>query len=151
MKTYPIGLIVEEIALGSVLRKLHKIPGIARIDFIMGHGGNGAGRQRLEKVAKVANAARKAKQAKQAKPAKKAKRIKRTEKGVGPAKMLSILSGGPIPVPNAVAVLGDIGITPKAVHGLFYRMKEDGLVVRKDDRFELTAKGLKAAEGAQHG
>ena len=50
-KTFPIKLEVEEIALGVVLRKLSDMPGIARIDLDLGHGGEGAGKKRLEQAA----------------------------------------------------------------------------------------------------
>jgi Mn-dependent DtxR family transcriptional regulator len=38
-KTFPIRLEVEEIALGSVLRRLNEMAGIAKIDLDLGHGG----------------------------------------------------------------------------------------------------------------
>jgi hypothetical protein len=50
-KEFPIRLMVEEIALGTVLRKLHDMPGVVRLDLDFGHGGQGAGRQKLEKAA----------------------------------------------------------------------------------------------------
>jgi Mn-dependent DtxR family transcriptional regulator len=46
-KTFPIHLEVEEIALGTVLRKLNDMPGIAKIDLNLGHGGQGAGKEKL--------------------------------------------------------------------------------------------------------
>lgn len=50
-KTFPIHLEVEEIALGTVLRKLNDMPGIAKIDLNLGHGGQGTGKQKLQQVA----------------------------------------------------------------------------------------------------
>jgi hypothetical protein len=50
-KTFPIRLEVEEIALGSVLRRLHDMPGIAKLDLDLGHGGNGKGREQLQSAA----------------------------------------------------------------------------------------------------
>lgn len=50
-KTFPIHLEVEEIALGTVLRKLNEMPGIAKIDLNLGHGGQGAGKKQLEHAA----------------------------------------------------------------------------------------------------
>jgi hypothetical protein len=52
---FPIKLEVEEIALGSVLRKLHDMPGIAKLDLDLGHGGQGAGKQKLQEAAKEQN------------------------------------------------------------------------------------------------
>jgi DNA-binding PadR family transcriptional regulator len=46
-KTFPIMLEVEELLLGPVLRKLHEMPGIAKLHLDLGHGGQGAGRKRL--------------------------------------------------------------------------------------------------------
>jgi hypothetical protein len=50
-KTFPIRLEVEEIALGTVLRKLNEMPGIAKLDLDLGHGGEGAGKEKLVKQA----------------------------------------------------------------------------------------------------
>ena len=50
-KTFPIKLEVEEIALGTVLRKLHDMPGIVDLHLDLGHGGQGAGRKQLEEAA----------------------------------------------------------------------------------------------------
>ena len=47
-KTFPIRLDVEEIALGTVLRKLNEMPGIANLHLDLGHGGQGPGRKQLE-------------------------------------------------------------------------------------------------------
>jgi DNA-binding PadR family transcriptional regulator len=46
-KTFGIHLEIEEIALGTVLRKLNEMPGIAKIDLNLGHGGQGAGKEKL--------------------------------------------------------------------------------------------------------
>ena len=50
-KTFPIRLEVEEIALGTVLRKLNDMPGIAKLDLDLGHGGEGAGKRQLAEAA----------------------------------------------------------------------------------------------------
>jgi len=50
-KTFPIRLEVEEIALGTVLRKLNDMPGIARLHLDLERGGEGAGRKQLEQKA----------------------------------------------------------------------------------------------------
>jgi predicted Rossmann fold nucleotide-binding protein DprA/Smf involved in DNA uptake len=50
-KTFPIRLEVEEIALGTVLRKLNEMPGIAKLDLDLGKGGEGPGRKNLEAAA----------------------------------------------------------------------------------------------------
>lgn len=50
-KTFPIRLDVEEIALGTVLRKLNEMPGIVNLHLDLGHGGQGAGRKQLEQHA----------------------------------------------------------------------------------------------------
>jgi hypothetical protein len=59
-KTFPISLEVEEIALGTVLRKLHDMPGIVKLDLNLGHGGRGAGRKQLENHAAQKNGGRRA-------------------------------------------------------------------------------------------
>ena len=50
-KTFVIRLEVEEIALGSVLRKLNETAGIAKLDLDLGHGGQGPGKEKLEAAA----------------------------------------------------------------------------------------------------
>ena len=50
-KTFPIRLEVEEIALGPVLRRLNEMPGIVKLDLMLGRGGEGAGRKQLENAA----------------------------------------------------------------------------------------------------
>ncbi|MGY3615630.1 hypothetical protein [Bradyrhizobium sp. USDA 10063] len=52
-KTFPIRLEVEEIALGTVLRKLHDMPGIVDLHLDLGHGGQGAGRKQLDQHAQA--------------------------------------------------------------------------------------------------
>ena len=54
-KTFPLRLEVEEIALGTVLRKLNDMPGIVKLDLDLGHGGQGAGRKQLEAAARTSN------------------------------------------------------------------------------------------------
>jgi DNA-binding PadR family transcriptional regulator len=51
-KTFPVHLEIEEIALGTVLRKLNEMPGIAELKLDLGQGGMGAGRKQLEDAAK---------------------------------------------------------------------------------------------------
>jgi DNA-binding IscR family transcriptional regulator len=50
-KTFNIGLEVEELALGAVLRKLNEMPGIAKLHLDLERGGEGAGRKQLEQHA----------------------------------------------------------------------------------------------------
>jgi Mn-dependent DtxR family transcriptional regulator len=50
-KTFPIRLEVEEVALGTVLRKLNEMPGIAKLHLDLERGGEGSGRKELEQVA----------------------------------------------------------------------------------------------------
>jgi Mn-dependent DtxR family transcriptional regulator len=50
-KPFPILINVEEIALGTVLRKLHEMPGVVSVDLQLGHGGEGAGKKQLEQHA----------------------------------------------------------------------------------------------------
>ncbi len=47
-KTFPIKIEVEEIALGTVLRRLNEMPGIAKLHLDLGHGGHGPGKKELE-------------------------------------------------------------------------------------------------------
>ena len=50
-KEFPIRILVEEIALGTVLRKLHDMPGVVKLDLDFGPGGQGPGRAKLEQAA----------------------------------------------------------------------------------------------------
>jgi hypothetical protein len=54
-KTFSVRLEIEEVALGTVLRKLHDMPGIAKLDLDFGEGGKGAGREKLQQQAAVLN------------------------------------------------------------------------------------------------
>ena len=54
-KTFPVKLEVEEIALGTVLRKLHEMPGVVKLDLDFGEGGKGAGREKLQQAAATLN------------------------------------------------------------------------------------------------
>ena len=54
-KTFSVKLEIEEIALGTVLRKLHDMPGIARLDLDFGEGGKGAGKEKLQQAAAALN------------------------------------------------------------------------------------------------
>lgn len=54
-KTFPVKLEVEEIALGTVLRKLHEMPGVVRLDLNFGEGGKGAGKEKLQQAAAALN------------------------------------------------------------------------------------------------
>ena len=54
-KTFAVKLEIEEIALGTVLRKLHDMPGIAKLDLDFGHGGQGAGKEKLQQAAAAMN------------------------------------------------------------------------------------------------
>jgi DNA-binding PadR family transcriptional regulator len=50
-KTFPIRLTVEEVALGTVLRKLNEMPGIVTLDLDLGKGGEGPGKDKLTQEA----------------------------------------------------------------------------------------------------
>jgi hypothetical protein len=50
-KTIPFHIEVEEIAVGAFMRKLHEMPGIVKMDCLLGHGGEGPGRKQLEAAA----------------------------------------------------------------------------------------------------
>ena len=50
-KTFSVRLEIEEVALGTVLRKLHDMPGVAKLDLDFGEGGKGAGREKLQQAA----------------------------------------------------------------------------------------------------
>ncbi|TYL87458.1 hypothetical protein [Bradyrhizobium cytisi] len=50
-KPFPVLVHIEEIALGTVLRKLHETPGVISVDLQFGLGGQGAGKQQLQQAA----------------------------------------------------------------------------------------------------
>lgn len=53
-KLIPLLLNVEEIAFGTVLLKIHDMPGVTDYTIPLGAGGEGAGRKRLEQAARAA-------------------------------------------------------------------------------------------------
>jgi hypothetical protein len=132
-KTFPINLTVEEIALGTVLRKLHSMPGIVKLDFNLGHGGDGPGREKLEKAAKAKHAAKKKKP--RGKPAGK---ISPSTKAV-----LATLAASTGPVTRQ-AVIETLAphFNPKAVYNAIWRCENLTHWVKKvGDGFEITNKG----------
>jgi DNA-binding PadR family transcriptional regulator len=52
-KPFPVLVHIEEIALGTVLRKLHEMPGVSGVDLQLGQGGQGAGKQQLQHAAQA--------------------------------------------------------------------------------------------------
>jgi hypothetical protein len=102
-RTFPIKLQVEEIALGTVLRKLNEMPGIAKLDLDLGHGGEGAGRKPLEKHATEA----------------------RVHNGSREPLAIKILMQGPKHIGEISAALG--GAKSRA-YGLMSTMRKKGLV-----------------------
>lgn len=57
-RTFPVILEVEDIALASVLRKLHDMPGIAKLGLDLGPkpGGEGPGKEQLAKAVQIKHA-----------------------------------------------------------------------------------------------
>lgn len=54
-KEFPIRILVEEIALGAVLRKLNDMPGVVKLDLDFGEGGRGPGKEKLQQAAAELN------------------------------------------------------------------------------------------------
>jgi hypothetical protein len=80
-KLFPIMIEVEEIALGTVLRKLNEMPGIAKLHLDLGKGGEGNGKKPLEHAAAA-----------------------RGEKNS--QKLAGLLAGGPMHIKEITAALG---------------------------------------------
>ena len=101
MPTFPIHLEVEEIALGTVLRKLNAMPGIAKIDLNLGHGGQGAGKKQLQQAAAKARGA-----------------------GTSEQKVVQLLMSGPKHIGEISAAVG--GAKSRA-YGAVHQLKKKGL------------------------
>jgi hypothetical protein len=99
-KTFPISLEVEEIALGSVLRRLNEMPGIAKLNLNLGKGGEGAGKEKLAKVA--------------------ARQGESAEQGV-----LRLLMNGPMHISEIATQLGG---TKARAYGATHQLRKKGLV-----------------------
>lgn len=101
-KPYEIKMRVEEIALGSVLRKLHGMPGVIGVDLDLGFGGDGAGAADLAAAAAV-------------------------KSGTQQDRVLRVLAAeGPL----YRKVIGQkIGAASSSVNSLLHKMKVDGLII----------------------
>jgi hypothetical protein len=118
-KTFPIRLDVEEIALGTVLRKLNEMPGIVNLHLDLGHGGQGSGRKQLEQHAAVAH----------------------VQNGSREPLAIKMLMQGPKHIREISAVLG--GAKSRA-YGLTNTMSKKGLVERGEGAgmWQLTKKAM---------
>jgi hypothetical protein len=103
-KTFPIKLDVEEIALGTVLRKLSDMPGIIGLHLDLGHGGQGPGRKQLEQHAAAARNGNKGASAQQ--------------------EVVKFLMDGPKRISEISAMLG--GAKPRA-YGAITQLRKQGL------------------------
>jgi hypothetical protein len=103
-KTFPILIEVEEIALGSVLRKLHDMPGIAKLNLQLDHGGQGAGRRQLDEAAAT----------------------KRLKNGGSQKAVLDFLTNGPKHIDEISAIVG--GKKSRA-YGVMNQLRKQGLTV----------------------
>jgi predicted transcriptional regulator len=101
-KTFPILLEVEEIALGPVLRRLHDMPGIAKLHLDLGHGGEGAGKKKLEHAA--AN--------------------QRNGNGHGQQAAIKLLLSGPKHIREIMAAVGG---NKSRAYGLMTQLRKQGL------------------------
>ena len=117
--TFPIMIEVEEIALGSVLRKLNCIPGIATLNLDLGRGGEGAGRKPLEEHAAAVG----------------------VQNGSREPIAIKLLMQGPKHISEISAALG--GAKSRA-YGLTNTMKRKGIVERGDGAgmWQLTKKTM---------
>ena len=121
-KNFPILIEVEEIALGPVLRRLHEMTGIAKIDLQLGDGGH--------------------------KPASKQLNGHGGSKANGNAfaqQVVGALINGPQSLQDIAAVVG--GSTSRA-HSVLTNMRVKGIVQRVGrGTYKLTAKATKAMQG----
>ena len=120
-KTFPIRLEVEEIALGTVLRKLNEMPGICGLHLDLGQGGQGPGRKQLEEVAKE----------------------KRGE--TQPQKVLKALESGPKTTSELAAMLGG---KKTSVYTVIYKLRALGLEESGGKALHQLTKKAKAQLGA---
>lgn len=108
-KPFELKLYIEEIALGSVIRKLREMPGVAKIDFDLGESVGGAERKQLQNAAAASS-------------------VEARHQAIlqilahGPAKLSNMARDLGIPgkaVTNSVAALKKAGAVVSAGHGLY--------------------------------
>lgn len=122
-KTFPIRLEVEEVALGTVIRKLNDMAGIAKIDLDLGIGGG--------KPAK-------SQQQQQTEPNDRRKTNSQT-------KVLAFLMDGPKSVAETIAMIGSNKTTYGAMHNL--RVKKLIKSTGEKNVYQLTEKAKAGLKG----
>lgn len=119
-KTFPIRLEVEEIALGTVLRKLNDMPGIAKLDLDLGRGGEGAGRERLESAVAA-------------------------PRGNAAQVIVKTLMEAPRSSKELFAILGG---KKSSMYTSTSKLKKDGVIISADGKWQLTGKAQQEIGGA---
>ena len=120
-KNFPILIEVEEIALGPVLRRLHEMTGIAKIDLQLGEGGHKPPSRQLYGHGAKANG------------------------NAFAQHVVGALINGPQSLQDIAAVVG--GSTSRA-HSVLTNMRVKGIVQRVGrGTYKLTAKATKAMQG----
>lgn len=114
-KLFPIYLEVEQVAVGAVVTMLNKTPGVVHID--------------LERKKPKANG-----HAGETKP--------RGQYATGgDVEIENILfDNSPMTTNQLAAAFDQLGRSPKSVHSLVHRMKNDGVIVSGDDGYSLSKK-----------
>lgn len=103
-KPYPVLVEIEEIALGTVLRKLHEMPGVISVDLQLGVGGQGAGKQQLQKAAQA-------------------------KRGSGEEAVVKLLLSGPKHLTELVAAIGG---KKSSFYTLSSKLKKQGLIEKAE-------------------
>jgi hypothetical protein len=125
-KTFPVKIEVEEIALGTVLRRLNEMPGIAKLHLDLGHGGQGAGKKELEHHAAA----------------------KRAANGDGQQAAIKLLLSGPKHIREISEAVG--GAKSRA-YGLMTQLRKQGLAEAASGKamHQLTKKAMTQLGGAR--
>ncbi|KYK50039.1 hypothetical protein A1D31_22265 [Bradyrhizobium liaoningense] len=113
-KPFPVLVQIEEIALGTVLRKLHEMPGVISVDLQLGLGGQGAGKQLLEHAAQ-------------------------TKRGNNEQTIVKLLLQGPKHINDITAAIGG---KKSSFYTVTSKMKKQGLIERSEGKgtWQLTHK-----------
>ncbi|WLA75037.1 helix-turn-helix domain-containing protein [Bradyrhizobium diazoefficiens] len=130
LKTFPIMIEVEEVALGPVLRRLNDMPGIAKLHLDLGH--SGAARADEKKVARPSGGG--------------------GRDGNGETVLAKAVAGLMRGQKTVAELSAEIGGPKTRVYGAIHQLKGKGLVEMVDKgTYKLTDKALAELKAAQSG
>jgi hypothetical protein len=131
-KTFPMMIDVEDIAVGRVMRLLHKTPGVVKFHLDMDRAGG--------KVASNGDAR-----------AHSPNRKPYSRFAIpGDQAILDLLYRRPMLSTELAAAFGEQGRSPKSISSCLHKLKTDGLIISNDDGYVLSKKARDRLRARKH-